>query len=399
VADASLIVDRRAEAGFGPGLHAVIVGVSDYAHLNDADSPPGEGLKALKKLQSCALSAFRIAEKLRALDAEKRLVRPLKTLRLLIAPSPLELASEPMLTTIGGSVPTCKAIKLALRAWRDDLAASKEDQSLFLFSGHGIRRSLEETILLASDFLDPSETKLENAFRLSSLRNGLVPSDAYPNIGREQFYFIDACRDKPDALDGLEDTDTPKIFDAELGSFDDRRAPIFFSTKTGGSAAGPAGKPTYFTEALLWSLDNGSFNEMPLPGIVDPVWPVTAQSLKAGIEAADKLFENRIELTGLVADPALCFRRDPPHLQFKLSLTPDNMRAKVGKTTLQNINAGTEIELSGDPANAIWAQEIAAGYYKLSVNPAADEFPIVSSKVRFFTIQVKMPLAQILGPN
>lgn len=395
--DTSLILDRRNEPGIGAGLHAILIGVSDYQFLPDADDPPGDKLKALKKLQSSSLSAYCMAEKLKSLDVEGRLVRKLKTLRLLIAPSPAEITAEPALATLNATIPNAKAVKLALRAWRQDVSVSREEQALFLFSGHGIRRSLEESMLLCADFLDPDEVSLENAFRLSSVRNGMVPSEDYPEIGREQFYFVDACRDKPDALDALEDTETPKVFQAVLNSYDDRKAPIYFATKTGGSAAGVAGKPTYFVDALLWALDHGSFNETMIPEIGNTGWPVTAQSLKVGIECANKLFENRIELTGLVADPTLCFRRDPPSFSFRLSLGPPEMRQSVKHTLLYDVNADIEKDITGDPAVDPWTNDIAAGYYRLTVKPGADEFTMVKSKVVFLTIQTKMPWVESLG--
>ena len=70
-ADPSLVVDRRTSVA-GPGLHAILIGVSDYTFLPPADEPPGEGLAALKKLGSSALSAFRFREKLEALRKLKR---------------------------------------------------------------------------------------------------------------------------------------------------------------------------------------------------------------------------------------------------------------------------------------------------------------------------------------
>ncbi len=398
MADPALLIDRRAEPNIGPGLHAIIIGVSDYQHLSSAEDLPGDGLAALQKLESSALSGWRFAQKLKSLDAEKRLARPLKTLRLLLAPSASELAAEPGLAAAGGDTPLCASIRDALRLWRKDVAASKDEQALFHFSGHGIRRSLEETILLASNFLDPDvDVQLENAFNLRNIYNGMVPSLKFPDIGREQFYFIDACRDKPDALDALDDTSTPKIFEPVLGSYDDRKAPIFFATKTGGSAAGIPGQVTYFTDALLWALDNGAFNEMEIPGVQGPVWPVSAQSLKVGVEAANRLFENRIELTGLVADPVLCFRRDPPRLNLTLALKPETIQDKIARLALRDMNTDAEAVIVRALPTDPWASEISAGAYRVMVEGVAGAFPPAKSTVQFFSIQTRMPWGFTIG--
>ncbi|MET0180053.1 MAG: caspase family protein, partial [Novosphingobium sp.] len=302
MADPALILDRRPALGGKPGLHLLLIGVSDYANLPSADDPPGEGLAALKQLRSSALSALALLRKIEEIDAAGRLVRPLATVRLLHSPSADELALKPELATIGGAPALWDDIANALSAWRDDVATHRDNQAMFYFCGHGVRRSLEESILLTADFLRPGRPKLSKAFRLSNIRNGMCPGPSFPEIGRDQFFFIDACREKPDALDTLDTTETPKIFDAELGGLDDRRAPVFFATMTGGLAAGLPAQPTFFADALIWSLDNGSFGPTRLDGH-GTVWTMTAPSLKVGIEASSALLDSRVELTGLVADP------------------------------------------------------------------------------------------------
>ncbi len=395
MADA-LIFDRRAQLNGSPGLHAVLIGISDYRFLPDADDPPGDGLAALKQLRSSSLSVAALARKLMALDQEARLVRPLATIRLLHAPSPAEVVKDPNLAKIGGSGADRADIAKAMKEWRDDCASSTDSQAMFYFCGHGIRRSFEESILLAADFLDPAFPKLFNSFRLSNIRNGMVPGQSFPDIAREQFYFVDACREKPDALDTLDSTETPKIFDAELGGLDDRRAPVFFATTTGGVAAGLPARPTYFADALIWSMDHGSFGARSMPGF-GTVWPVTAPSLKVGIETSDALFDSRVELTGLVADPVLCFRRDPPQLPFKVSLAPEPLPAKVTRLSLKEMNTRQKLEISPVETTGPHAVNISAGMYQMTVAPRSKRFARVRSEIVFLSIQSKMPLVFDLG--
>jgi hypothetical protein len=77
VSDPSLIVDRSTELGATPGLHAIIIGVSEYQFLPGVEETPGVDFAALQKLQSSALSAWLMAQKIIALDKEKRLKRHL----------------------------------------------------------------------------------------------------------------------------------------------------------------------------------------------------------------------------------------------------------------------------------------------------------------------------------
>jgi len=393
----SLILDRRTELAGKAALHVILIGVSDYAHLPPADDMPGEGLAALKKLSSSSITVAAIARKLQQLDAEQRLARPLGTIRLLHSPAPEELAKDPTLGTIGGAPAMRSEISAALKAWRLDVAAWKDAQAFFYFCGHGIRRTLEESILLAADFLDENEPQLFNSFRLSNIRNGMVPSPKFPNIGREQFYFVDACREKADALDTLDTTDTPKIFDAELGSYDDRKAPIFFATTTGGLAAGPALEPTYFGNALLWAMDNGSFDKRHIDGVTGNVWPVTPPSLKVGIETANALFDSRVELTGLVGEPVFCFRRDPPKVSVAITLRPDPLHEPVQAITIKEMNTDTTQQIAPCANAGPYPIELTAGMYQIAVTPPSDKFARTRSEIVYISIQSRMPWMFDLG--
>jgi hypothetical protein len=391
MADPALFLDRRPALAGAPGLHAVLIGVSEYGFLPEADDPPGDGLAALRKLKSSALTAWRLAQKLIELDAAGRLVRPLATIRLLVAPSPEELEAEPALATPGLVVPTIKAIENALLFWRLDMKTARENQSLFLFSGHGVRSSLEESILLAQDFLEPPYAEMSRSFRLSNIRNGMVPSLKFPDIGREQFYFVDACRDRPDVLGQIDPIDPPAIFTADLNIYDDRKAPIFFATTTGGVAAGEAGQATYFGNALLWALENGSYAKQAVPGVAGKVWPVHASSLKTGIEVYDALFDARVELTGLVSNPVLCFRRDAPAMTLKVALVPAELKPDVATLTITEMNSNARTDFVPKPDEPQLAVPITAGQYRMTVLPASTRFAETSSEIVYFSIQEPMP--------
>jgi Caspase domain len=402
MADPSLVLDRRGEAGLGPGLHAVVIGVSDYAFLSDADDIAGDGLKALQKLESSALSAWMFAEKLKSLDAESRLIRPLKTLRLLIAPSATELGIEPKLAQAGGTPPLCSAITAAVRKWRSDLCKDPREQAVFFFSGHGIRRMQTETILLASDFLDPDvPVKLENTFELLNILGGMVPSDdpadGTKDIGREQFYFIDACRDKPDALDKLDTSQTPKIFDTFLNSLDDRAAPVFFATMPGGVAAGLPGKPTLFTQALIWALDNGSVEEVELDGINGTVWPVKTNSLKSGLEVANPVLLGRITPGGLFKDAILCYNRKPPRFRINVKLKPGEILPNIKRLVLENTNTSETSELAIIAAEMVWSGEISSGPHLVTLEGTGLPPPQPKPKSYNLNIQTQMPWGHTIG--
>ena len=367
--EAALVLDRRAEMGAAPGLHAILIGVSDYTYLSAADDVAGEGLLALQKLDFAARSAAALAGKLRALDDDGRLLRRLKTVRLLAAPSPAEKDAEPALADPALIAPTRRNIRGALQAWRADVAQGQDEVALFYFAGHGIRRSLEESILLAADFLEDPETQLDNAFRLRNVYEGMAVSDERPGIGRTQFFFVDACRDKPPALDALDDTTTPKIWDTDLNGVDGRCSPIYFSTPAGGVAGGASGGTTFFMTALLWALDHGAYRRERLPGLAGAVWPIRPKSLHDGLKCVDA-GSSRYELTGNIGDGILCFGKDPPRLTLRVQFDPDGAGQPPCMLELLPL-AGDAIAVAtaGSPCAV---PEVSAGLYRLSLRAPAD---------------------------
>lgn len=391
MADPMLIVDHRTELAGKPGLHVVLIGVSDYSHLPDAEDPPGPGLAALRKLRSSAMTVMALARKLQEFDKDMRLVRPLATIRLLVSPSPEEMLADPALAAPGLVAPTFDNIERAMFDWRDDVAPLPENQALFFFSGHGLRRALEDSILLAQDFLKPRAATMRFSFDLRNIRNGMMPTKAFPTIGREQFYFVDACRDKIDALDGIDPILPTAIFTADLNAKEERKAPIFFATTVGGLAGGEPGNPTYFGNALIWALENGSVNKVSVPGIKGSVWPVNASSLKIGIEVFDKLFDARVELTGLNADPILCYSRSAPKMKLKVALEPLPLRRHVAHLTMTEMNTLAAQNFSPTADEEPVSMDISAGLYRMSVQPASAELVPSSSEITLFSIATPMP--------
>ena len=86
------LFDARDEIGTAPALHAFIIGVSDYANLSGKGDPLRERHWGMKKLESAALSAYRVHEWL--LSRRNKLAAPLATSRVLLSPSGLELAQS-----------------------------------------------------------------------------------------------------------------------------------------------------------------------------------------------------------------------------------------------------------------------------------------------------------------
>ena len=119
---------------------------------------------------------------------------------------------------------------------------------------------------------------------------------------------------------------------------------------------------------------------------------MTPPSLKVGIETSDALFQSRVELTGLVADPILCFRRDPPQLPFKVALAPEPLPAKIKKLSLKELNTKKTMEIAPVEGVGPHAVNISAGMYQMSVAPRSKLFGRVRSDIVFLSIQSKLPM-------
>ena len=406
MSDPSLYFDARKKLGTKPGLHAIVIGVSDYTHLAASEDDAGDGLKAMLKLESSALSAWQVAQKLKSMDKAKQLLKPLKTIRMLIAPSQVELDVDPKMKKAKGYKPTFDGIKAALNAWRDDANQSREEQVLFFFSGHGIRRLMQDTILLPSDFLEDENDPLTKAFNLTNVFNGMMPAKNltkdFESIGREQLYLVDACRDKPPLLDSLEETNTPRIFGVLLNDniVDDRSAPIFFATIPGGVAAGAPGEPTFFTRSLLWALDNGTDELQQIEGMDEDVWPLSMESLFTGMVRKRIVPDGALIRSGLIKDFKAGFRKDAPTCSLAIKLKPETLISKIGKVELHAVDTNNAIPFTQGETAGVWYGEAVAGNYVLHVEAAANEFPPMSVNVRQFnpvTPKIGFPWIHALG--
>ena len=398
MAETGLILDRRAELGAAPGLHAIFIGISDYALLSHPDDePPGDGMAALQKLRSPALSAFRMKERITALDADRRLFKPLKTVRFLSAPMPEEIATEPRLATEAGAHPAFAAIRDAIRNWRRDMAVGQEEQGLFQFSGRGGRGVGNSAILLAADFDPQGEVLLENAFDFQNIFFAMAPNSKNPEIGRTQFYFVDACRNKPDILRDFEDLRPSQIFDVRSPDRDDRKAPVAYAATNGGYAAAIAGQCTEFIEDMLWALDVGSVAPQQLPGSRATAWPISFDTMKLCLNTRNLNDPKRFEFSGLGAETLLTFRRDAPEVNVQLSFVPDAADAQIGCAKLINGDTNAESGAARGEAGSGWQVKVPSGLYRLSVEASDGSFPKFQSMLEQINLGRAMPWSVTLG--
>ena len=279
-----LIADERLKHAGEPLLHAFVVGVSRYARLPEPDQPGDPETFELRQLSATAGTAVEVVRLLEEANADDRLPVPLGTIRVLLSPTPEEQEVTREVGADGVPVPTLDAFLAAAEAWRADAAMHEENHTLFYFAGHGLQRTGEDQLLVLHDFGEGAGSKLRKSVTTGSLVGGMAPSASVPQIARRQLYFVDACRDRPDAISSYETMQPTDVFDREEPRVDDRATPQYYAAVPGERARAQPGKTTIFGDALLECLRGAAGTRDG----VDVGWHVSAGSLSRALKLVEK---------------------------------------------------------------------------------------------------------------
>ena len=359
----ALIIDKRREVP-GPGVHVLIVGVSDYLQLPNHDDPPDEQTWSLNKLTSGALSAFKIYDLIRQVE----LVRPLKTVRLLLSPSTIEIDAEPDLGAVAAERANRQNFAKDAQDWRDDANDHKDNMTLFYFAGHGIQRGSEDSVLLLDDFLTRGPPALSNCVEVGNIKSGMAPSPDCPNIALTQFYFVDACRMRPETLKKFVNPQVPDVFNEELNVVDHRQAPIFYSTVDGAISVGRAGRPSHFAEALTLALQRGVDERQEVNGRFQ--WPITFSSIKLVLDTYYKKHNlgNSMYIGGASGRPVIRCLHEAPDIDICVRLVPGSEIDPCGVRLIDENDAAFPPQ---NPINKTQFEiTLKAGFYKVQVDSA-----------------------------
>ena len=403
----ALVFDKRDELQGKDGIHAVIVGVSDYLNLPDHDDPTGDDTWFLNKLTSAAISALTTFEWI----SQSPLRLPLKTVRLLLSPSATELAAFPALAAMpdiaagGTGRATRAAFEADVRAWRKDARANANDMTIFYFAGHGMQRGPEEGVLLLEDFLaDDGSPPLANAFEISNIRNGMAPSDQSPNIALTQFYFIDACLNRPETQKKYVNPQVPDVFGVVLNGVDKREAPMLFSTVDGALSLGRAGKPSHFAEALKIALNVAAEDPDDSQGAT--LWPITSMTIKNALDAyyVKQKLGTRVKIGGVVGEPVIRYLDQPPPVDISILVQPNTFGTPCDVALFDDNNAMASQCNTAAPLGAglVFEATVKAGFYRVQIASDRLKQNPYRSNQKFVTQRGPWPwlhnLAQIIIP-
>jgi hypothetical protein len=327
----SLWVDQRSQVT-GPGLHALIIGVSDYEFLPKPNQFPDDGRETfgLTKVNIPATGAFRVAHWLKSNYWHPSV--QLKTIRLLLSPSPEELSqpTTPDLPQVPATQPRAKRaeVREALLEWQKDCSGHPDGIALLYVSGHGIQwGSKDDAIVLLEDF-SKDTIFLDYAIDVGKTVKGMAGS----SMPQAQFYFVDACRIQPDEYPRFQNAGDPLKLSSSYTGEDLRAAPIYYGACSQTAAKGRRGKGTYFAEALTDCLElyaqRGPIRNSAMQ-FARQYWHVSVEGLMTSLQdhvaeiARAEQERQDVVIGGNIRSAILCARPQPPRVTVLVDIDPD----------------------------------------------------------------------------
>lgn len=375
------------------GIHALIIGVSDYTHLPGDDDPAVGGRKfKMKKLKTPAFGAFRFLKWLQQADKQGRLVKPLATHEIILAPSAKE-AENPELAACADNASTGNVIA-RIREWRKRVGANRDNAAVFYFTGHGIQRNKDDAVLMLQDFAESEDAMLEKTISFYDIFSGMAPSNKLPDMGLTQLYFIDACRNLPEQIKDFATLKTPPVFDIALSGTDNRKAPVFFAAVNDSKAFADVQNGSYFNQALVAALERGADFSRVVDG--KKRWPVSVYTLTTAIRIEFGKFntDQNFEPAGHFDDYEFCFLDQAPLVDVTIQVDPEERR-KANKIKILQIGVAPPFKWE-QPTNPApdhpYVIQIPAGIHQLTAvsNGVASDVGVetINQKNRFWPVEL-----------
>jgi len=374
----------------GPALHALVIGVSEYAFLpatQDEFPRDDKVTLGLTKLKTPAAGAFRFAKWLR--DRYWHPTVKVKTIRLLISPSTEERENE--IGNPGENVlPASSAnVAAALEDWKTACRGNPDGIAVMYVAGHGVRWDSEyDSLILLEDFGTEGQFLSETVAMEKTLKRM-----SNTDLPATQFYFADSCRVNPDEAKNWDPDDPPGTPIAPRQREPKNNAvicaPLFNAACTGQTAKGYRSEGTFFSQGLVECLDGYGWmspSDRPTREI-DRYFRITPEGLSLrlpervqAIAARHGEFQqtevNRYPLNVTV------FSASEKHPVAPVELTVDPKNAAEGAKAILNGDDGNPVIDDGPQPCApppLRLPAVPVGKHALIVNPTAPYKQYVST--------------------
>jgi Caspase domain len=229
-----------------PRLHALVIGVGHYPHLNDGDPAAlAQDPLGLSQVTTPPITAVKIASWL--MENYKSTACPLGSVEVLLSPD--QDIKRPDGTNIHAESARFSLIETAFNLWMKRCSAHGDNKAFFYFCGHGLNKGSQ--FILPEDFGDPNwADPWRNNIDFDLLRNGMRKCKA-----RTQLFFVDACRETPfGMLSQITVTGQALSGGATFSDTVDCQA-AYYATTEGKQAFGPPNDVTYFGQAVVKCLE------------------------------------------------------------------------------------------------------------------------------------------------
>jgi hypothetical protein len=235
-----------------PGTHALVIGTSAYKHFDGGGAETNKGeLFGMEQLTAAARSASDFAAWLLNEYTNNRV--PLRSLRVLLSPGKDEQIHADIAAKLAGDFSsTIDNVKKEVIAFRNACNKFKENLAIVYIAGHGVQLTKTGAIVLLHDCGSNNHANLlEGAIDMAGVHAGFN----HPDTAQTQFWFVDACRQKPALASRFETLAGAFTLDEPPGIAESN--PMFLAATTDKAAYARKNGITLFNEALLWGLRGG----------------------------------------------------------------------------------------------------------------------------------------------
>jgi hypothetical protein len=347
----------------GPGTHALVIGVSYYPHITDGEDPTPEGLSfQIEQLSTAARSASEFAAWL--LNEYHNPKAPLTSLRVLLSPAPDEELNAAIQALLPAEYEaTRSAVEQDLVGFRAACDSHRDNVAIVYVAGHGVQMTKHGSVLLLQDFAKHGQlSRLQGAIDIAAVHAGMN----HPGTAQTQFWFVDACRQKPLIARRFETLTGALALDEPNGNAE--VSPLFLAATTGSLAYGRLGGESLFNEALMWALRQAGAAEGPGGG--DQFWRVTVTRLikvlpdrvKALAEAYGE--HQSVDVAGKVHEATLHTYPDTPTVELYINLNPEDAH----NMSHADLALGNGQVILANHNQWPLMTKVAAGLYMLSIN-------------------------------
>jgi len=355
---ASLIPEDLTQAG----AHVLVIGTSAYKHLDDGTEPTHKGeLLGMQQLTAAASSASLFARW--ALTEYSNPRAPLRSLRVLLSPSPGESIHPDVGTNLTGDFSTTiDNVKKEVIAFRRACDKFKDNVAIVYIAGHGVQLTKAGAIVLLHDCgSDAHANLLEGAIDMAGVHAGFN----HPNTAQTQFWFVDACRQQLPIAARFESLAGPFTLDEPPGIAES--TPMFLAATTGNAAYAHVRGQTLFNEALLWGL-RGGIAAPPDPAL-SKKWHVSVLELVKSLLprvkalALSERATQTADPAGRVSNAMLHEYVSTPKVDLRVALSPvDAVRVSTG--SLRHGQLGMVVE---NYTNWPLERPVDAGVYEMKI--------------------------------